>query len=106
MKKRFLALLLAGTMVVSLAACGSKDNQGDAPTGSSGDAQQSSEAGSGPEESTPDEPTPDPAPISGFSEAPMLADLVAAGTLPKVEDRLPAEDDVFVDQTDAAGGGA
>ena len=31
------------------------------------------------------------APISGYNEAPMLAELVAAGKLPPVEDRLPLE---------------
>ncbi len=31
-----------------------------------------------------------------FSEAPMLAEMVAAGTLPPVEDRLPSPEDVLV----------
>jgi len=33
---------------------------------------------------------------TSFSEAPMLAELVKAGTLPAVEDRLPVAEDVFV----------
>lgn len=33
---------------------------------------------------------------SKYSEAPMLADLVAAGTLPAVEERLPVADDIQV----------
>ena len=33
---------------------------------------------------------------TSFSEAPMLAALVSAGTLPAVEDRLPVAEDVFV----------
>lgn len=107
MKKRLIALLLAGTMAVSLAACGSDDDSGSStPTGSAESVQQPSTpesvSGSTPE-STPEDSTP-PADASAYSEAPMLADLVQAGSLPKVEDRLPAADDVFVDRTDAAGG--
>lgn len=111
MKKRLIALLLAGTMVFSLAACGSGDDSGSTPKDSSENVQPSTPDST--PESTPDstpESTPDsgedpapPADASGFAEAPMLADLVAAGTLPKVEDRLPVEGDVFVEKTDAAG---
>lgn len=102
MKKRLIALLLAGTMVLSLAACGTGDDQGSQPSDSKDNVQQSGTDESKPDESKTEE-TPAPAEVSGFSEAPMLADLVASGTLPQVEDRLPVEDDVFVDQTDAAG---
>jgi peptide/nickel transport system substrate-binding protein len=35
---------------------------------------------------------------SAFAEAPMLADLVAAGSLPPVEERLPAREDLLVIQ--------
>lgn len=103
MKKRLIALLLAGTMAVSLAACGpDNSNPSDSVSnGSSEDVQQSTPSESTPEESTPEAP---PAPeAQGYSEAPMLADLVQGGTLPKLEDRLPAEDDIFVDTVDAAG---
>ena len=34
-----------------------------------------------------------------FKEAPMLAEKVANGELPKVEDRLPVAEDVFVATT-------
>lgn len=103
MKKRLIALLLAGTMAVSLAACGpDNSNPSDSVSnGSSEDVQQSTPSESTPEESTP-EATPAPE-AQGYSEAPMLADLVQGGTLPKLEDRLPAEDDIFVDTADAAG---
>ncbi len=37
------------------------------------------------------EPTNTAAPVSTYKEAPMLAEQVSAGTLPPVEDRLPAE---------------
>ncbi len=103
MKKRLIALLLAGTMAVSLAACGpDNSNPSDSVSnGSSEDVQQSTPSESPPEESTP-EATPTPE-AQGYSEAPMLADLVQGGTLPKLEDRLPAADDIFVDTADAAG---
>lgn len=103
MKKRLIALLLAGTMAVSLAACGpDNSNPSDSVSnGSSEDVQQSTPSESTPEESTP-EATPTPE-AQGYSEAPMLADLVQGGTLPKLEDRLPAEDDIFIDTADAAG---
>jgi len=103
MKKKLIALLLAGAMAVSLAACGgsSDDQTSSTPSDSSEETQQSSTPESEPE-STPDETTP-PAEAAGYSEAPMLADLVSAGTLPAVEDRLPVESDIFVEQTDAAG---
>lgn len=99
MKKKLIALLLAGTMVLSLAACGSDDTPDDTtPSGSVEDSQQPSGSDETPGDTTPADETAD-----GFSEAPMLADLVQAGTLPAVEDRLPVEADVFVDTTDAAG---
>ncbi len=103
MKKRLIALLLAGTMAVSLAACGpDNSNPSDSVSnGSSEDVQQSTPSESTPEESTP-EATPTPE-AQGYSEAPMLADLVQGGTLPKLEDRLPAADDIFIDTADAAG---
>ena len=90
-------------MAVSLAACGpDNSNPSDSVSnGSSEDVQQSTPSESTPEESTP-EATPAPE-AQGYSEAPMLADLVQGGTLPKLEDRLPAADDIFVDTADAAG---
>lgn len=99
MKKKLIALLLAGTMVLSLAACGTDDTPNDdAPSGSVEDSQQPSGSDETPGDTTPTDET-----VEGFSEAPMLADLVQAGSLPAVEDRLPVEADVFVDTTDAAG---
>jgi peptide/nickel transport system substrate-binding protein len=41
--------------------------------------------------------------VEGFAEAPMLADQVAAGKLPAVEDRIPNTDNVFVESVDATG---
>ena len=41
--------------------------------------------------------------VTEFHEAPELAEQVAAGTLPAVEDRLPVASDVFVETTAASG---
>jgi peptide/nickel transport system substrate-binding protein len=46
-----------------------------------------------------EEATPTPAVMeegSEFNEAPMLAEMVAAGDLPPVDERLPVEEDIFV----------
>jgi peptide/nickel transport system substrate-binding protein len=46
-----------------------------------------------------DEATPTPAVMeegAAYGEAPMLAEMVAAGELPPVEERLPVEEDIFV----------
>ncbi len=111
MKKRIIALLLAGTMPLSLAACGGSGDQGSStPSDSSESTQQSSAEESTPEESSSEAPaessseesTP-PAEASSFSESPALAELVSAGTLPAVEERIPVKDDVFIDTKDAAG---
>ncbi len=40
----------------------------------------------------------------GFSEAPMLAELVSAGKLPSVDERIPNSDNVFVETSTATGG--
>ena len=68
----------AGTMLI--AACGGSDDSG----GSS--ASNSAGAGSGGGKGDAKEVLPKPA---TFQQAPMLADVVKAGKLPKVEDRLP-----------------
>lgn len=97
MKKRLLAMLLAGTMVVSLCACGGSQTADPttAPTPTT-----AASAG-GDTQTTPDPtatPTPVPVETLTFKEAPMLTEQVNAGTLPKVEDRLPVKEDVFVEQ--------
>lgn len=45
-------------------------------------------------------PATEPEPIKSYSEAPSIT---ALGTYGKVEDRLPAEDDIFVSYADATG---
>ena len=96
MKKRLLALLLAGTMVFSLCACGGDNTQTPDPT-------PTTEATKPVEQATPTEvpadptPTPTPVPVEEmkFTGSPTLAGDAA--------DRLPVKDDVFVSQVDAAG---
>ena len=84
--KKLASLLLAGVMVVScLTAC---TKTGTNPSESSGEPQSS-------ESELPE--------ITGYKEAPDLAEKVAAGTLPKVEDRIPNLDNVFVETVDATG---
>lgn len=99
MKRRCIALLLAGTMAFSLIACSSKDNQESTPTSSAEDVTSSAESQSA---SAPEE-TDTPTGEFAFAEAPMLADLVQAGSLPALEDRIPTADDVYVEQVDAGG---
>lgn len=112
MKKRLIALLLAGTMTLSLAACGdTNDGQGSSPAESQESTQESSaeestQEESSQEESSQEESTPEDAPpadVTAFSEAPMLADLVQAGSLPALEERIPTAEDVYVEQVDAGG---
>ena len=112
MKKRLIALLLAGTMTLSLAACGdTNDGQSSSPAESQESTQESSaeestQEESSQEESSQEESTPEDAPpadVTAFSEAPMLADLVQAGSLPALEERIPTAEDVYVEQVDAGG---
>ena len=84
--KKLASLLLAGVMVVScLTAC---TKTGTNPSENSGEPQSS-------ESELPE--------ITGYKEAPDLAEKVAAGTLPKVEDRIPNLDNVFIEKVDATG---
>ncbi|MCM1188158.1 MAG: ABC transporter substrate-binding protein [bacterium] len=96
MKKRLFALLLAGTMVVSLAACGGTDNTpaNSIPSDSTENVTPSS---------TPEGTTAPPVEEAGLSESPTLTALVEAGSLPKLEERIPVESDLFIETTDAAG---
>ncbi len=88
--KKFVALLLALVMVLSLAACGGNQS-GTATT----------EATTETPTDAPENPTDAPTePVVGYSEAPYITNL---GTYGKVEDRLPVEEDIFVSQYDATG---
>lgn len=41
--------------------------------------------------------------VDGYSEAPMLAEMVSAGEIPSVEDRMPATEDVMVETVENIG---
>ena len=73
MSKFLQLMLVAGLAILLLAACG----QAEAPVPEPADSAQT-------------EPAP-PDSEGGFNEAPMLAEQVAAGTLPPVDERLPVE---------------
>ncbi|MCR5310747.1 MAG: hypothetical protein K6E32_04935 [Lachnospiraceae bacterium] len=86
------ALVLSAAMCVTLlAGCGKTTTASDSTPASTSKASVSASV----EEKQPE--------VKGYSEAPMLADQVAAGTLPKVEDRVPNADNVFVETKDANG---
>ena len=93
------AVLLAATSVTMLAGCG-----GAATPSTSADTTQSSQAeASVAETATAEATTAEAVEISGYSEAPMLAEQVTAGTLPAVEERIPNADNIFVETADATG---
>jgi len=88
--KKLLALLLALAMVLSMAACGAPAAPETAPT----------EQTQPTEPSTPTETQPTE-PITNYAQAPYITDVM--GITAPVEERLPAEDDIFVSLVDATG---
>ena len=96
MRKRLLALLMAGTMALSLCACGS-GNTG--TTGNTAEPTQATQQNETKPTEKPADPTPTPTPVPvetiTFTGSPTLSG--------NVEDRLPVKDDVFVSQVDASG---
>ena len=106
MKKKLIALLLAAVMVLSMAGCSSRDIKVNERTKvftvtATEQTKTSNTAGS------TVTATPTLAPVNvdelTFSEAPELTAKVNEGTLPAVEERIPARNSVFIAQTDAAG---
>ncbi len=95
MKKRLLSLLLAAAMVVSLAACGESKTPS---TQAEPTPTKAAKATQAPAQAT-STPTPTPVPVEEmkFSQAPNITSAA------KVEDRLPAKNDVFIEQVDAQG---
>lgn len=82
--KKLVSLVLAGVMVAScLTACTPATNQP-------------------PVTENPSSGTEEPV-VNALPEAPMLTELVNAGKLPKVEERIPNAENVFVEKVDAAG---
>ena len=83
MKKRMVAMLLAVWMTVGiLAGCGGNNTANNSPATNGNDTQQS--------QTTPEGEV--------VKEAPMLQSLVAAGTIPTLEERLPSASDVYVEE--------
>jgi peptide/nickel transport system substrate-binding protein len=101
-KKLFILFSLLLVVVMVLAACGGgpaeepmEEPVAEEPMEEE-PMEEEPEAGS--ESIVAEEATPTPVVLetSEFGEAPMLADMVAAGDLPPVEERLPVEDDILV----------
>lgn len=102
MKKRMLALLCVAVMMMGLfSACG-KSNK---PTNN--EPKDATATPTAAADNVAATPTPMPDSQTGlagtFSEAPILAEKVAAGTLPAVEERLPVATDVMVEYMDSVG---
>ena len=103
MKRTKLLLLLLTLLVATalvLAACGggaTEEPAAEEPAAEEPAAEEpEKDAGEG---IVAEEATPTPAVMeeeAAFNEAPMLAEMVAAGDLPPVEERLPVEDDIQV----------
>lgn len=89
MKKRIVSLVLTACMVgAMLTGCGGSSSGDDASavSSSTGEVQQEqTQAAAGTEAA------------EIVREAPMLQEMVSAGTIPALEERLPAEDDVYVE---------
>lgn len=98
MKLRFTAVSLLIILSMLLAACGGATPAEDAPVVAEEAAETASESGS---EAAPANVSP-----SGYSEAPMLAEMSAAGELPPVDERLPIEPMVIepIDEIGTYGG--
>ena len=94
-KKLFLLFSLMLIAVLVLTACGgapAEEPVAEEPVAEE-PAEEESSAGIVAEEATP---TVVVLETSAYGEAPMLADMVAAGDLPPVEERLPMEEDIMV----------
>ena len=87
-KRLIFTLLLVGLML-ALAACGAAPAQPAAPVAESAPAQQEAAAAPEPAAAATEPAAAETAATSTYSEAPMLAEMVAAGTLPPVDERLP-----------------
>lgn len=88
MKKKVVSVVLATCMVIGmLTGCGGSGAGSTVPAaGNTGDAAQATEQ------------APADAAADIVKEAPMLQEMVSAGTLPSLEERLPAEADIYVEE--------
>lgn len=102
--KKLAAVMLAAAMcVTTLAGCGGETPDASGSQDVAASVEDSS-AGSSSEESSSEESSSEaPVEVQGFSEAPMLAEQVSAGTLPAVEERIPAAGEVMVETVDSVG---
>ena len=106
MKRTKLMLLLLTLLVASamlLAACGGGATEAPEEAPPAEEVEEPAEEEPMEEEAgegiVAEEATPTPAVMeeeAAFAEAPMLAEMVAAGDLPPVEERLPVEEDIMV----------
>jgi peptide/nickel transport system substrate-binding protein len=98
MKKRTLWSLLSLLVIMSmvLVACGGEDaTSTSAPAPTEKPAEPTATSAAVVVEEATATPMPEVA-VSEYSEAPMLADMVQAGDLPPVDERLPVKDDIMV----------
>jgi peptide/nickel transport system substrate-binding protein len=95
-KLTYLTMLLLIVLSTVLAACGSGEPLPDVPPGEASAAEESTEEGAEEAAGTTDTPAEEAAEAPATEvdlaqkEAPMLAEQVAAGSLPPLEERLPA----------------
>ena len=97
---------MTGVQTCALPICQSSSPAESQESTQESSAEESTQEESSQEESSQEESTPEDAPpadVTAFSEAPMLADLVQAGSLPALEERIPTAEDVYVEQVDAGG---
>lgn len=92
-------VLAAATGMTMLAGCGGAAT----PAQTSGDTSATTEATVADAQTGDIASNTEEVTVDGFAEAPMLADQVAAGKLPAVEERIPDADNVFVETVDATG---
>lgn len=93
MKKKILTMALLMAVMVTAAGCGKKNADSPAvQTEAETTGQETTAAASGLAD-----------PNKGFSESPMTKDMVSAGTLKAVEERIPGEGQVFTEQVPSVG---
>ncbi|MDO4324832.1 MAG: ABC transporter substrate-binding protein [bacterium] len=101
MRKRGLALACAAVMAMSLVGCGGGGST--ATTAASATTAAQTEAGSTAAAETTTAAAENTAVDTSQKEAPMLAEQVAAGTLPALEERIPTDGDAMVEEMESLG---
>ncbi len=103
-KTKALSVVLTAAMSVTmLTACGGAATPADSQTETTTETQTADTQTADTTTTAPEATTVPEVEVTGYQEAPMLADLVAAGTLPAVEERIPDADNIFVESVDATG---